>query len=139
MNTKSERAVSGTEATIRQPETISLAHRILNPAWFLAWATVSSLACLSSATQLGATYDEPIYLDEGLKHWHTGSYSGLLQLGTMPLPVDVTTLPLYLWERWHGIQFDPQNDLYHILPWPAPEHSSSGGRCFGMAGRQGDS
>jgi hypothetical protein len=35
----------------------------------------------------------------------------------MPLPVDVDTLPLYLWERWHGIHLDAEGDLEHLLPW----------------------
>jgi hypothetical protein len=35
----------------------------------------------------------------------------------MPLPVDVATLPLYLWERGHGIRLDPVKDLEEVLPW----------------------
>jgi hypothetical protein len=34
----------------------------------------------------------------------------------MPLPVDVDTLPLYLWERWRGESFDPAQDLDRLLP-----------------------
>jgi hypothetical protein len=85
--------------------------------WFLAWGIASSLWCWTAAQELGATFDEPIYVRRGLDGWRTGSHQGLLQLGTMPLPVDVGTLPLYLWERWHGIRLDPVGDLEQILPW----------------------
>ncbi|MBI4574162.1 MAG: glycosyltransferase family 39 protein [candidate division NC10 bacterium] len=85
--------------------------------WFLAWGLASSVWCITAAGQLGATFDEPFYLARGLEAWRTGSYAGLLKKGTMPLPIDVTTLPVYLWERWHGIQFDPLSDLERILPW----------------------
>jgi hypothetical protein len=34
----------------------------------------------------------------------------------MPLPADLDTLPLYLWERWHGVTFDPVRDLDSLLP-----------------------
>jgi len=29
----------------------------------------------------------------------------------------VDTLPLYLWERWHGIAIDPARDWESIIPW----------------------
>jgi hypothetical protein len=85
--------------------------------WLLAWGVASSAWCVGAAWQLGATFDEPIYLARGLERWRTGSHSGLMQLGTMPLPVDLDTLPLYLWERWHGTPLDPENDLPRVLPW----------------------
>jgi hypothetical protein len=85
--------------------------------WFLVCAVASSVWCVSAASQLSATWDEPIYVQRGLQHWRTGSYEGLLKLGTMPLPVDVITLPLYVWERSHGITLDADNDLGRLLPW----------------------
>src|SRR5262245_4381921 len=85
--------------------------------WFLLCAVVSSAWCVSAASQLSATFDEPIYLQRGLEHWRTGSYSGVLHLGTMPLPVDVVTLPLYLAECWRGEPFDLDRDFHRILPW----------------------
>ena len=91
--------------------------RVLDLAWFLAWGLASSLWCVSAAGQLSATFDEPFYVARGLEFWRTGSHSGLLRKGTMPLPVDLSTLPLYLWERWHGVQFDPVSDLDRMLPW----------------------
>jgi hypothetical protein len=85
--------------------------------WFLAWALASSLWCWTAARQLGATFDEPVYIARGLEHWRTGSYQGLMQLGTMPLAIDLDTLPIYIWERWQGIRFDPVHDLDRLLPW----------------------
>jgi hypothetical protein len=69
-----------------------------------------------AAHELGATFDEPVYVQKGLEVWHAGSHHGLMKLGTMPLPVDVETLPLYAWERWQGTRFDPVKDLSRLLP-----------------------
>ena len=91
--------------------------RVADWLWFLACGIASSVWCWTAARELGATFDEPIYIQRGLEAWRTGSHQGLLQLGTMPLPVDVQTLPLYLWERWQGIRFDPDQDLEQLLPW----------------------
>ena len=93
------------------------AARVLDWCWFLAWGVASSAWCLTAAGQLGATFDEPIYLQRGLEFWHTGSHHGLLKLGTMPLAPDLQTLPLYLWERWHGTSFDLATDADRMLPW----------------------
>ena len=76
-------------------------------AWFLVFAVASSVWCVTAAAQLGATFDEPVYVERGLQGWRNGTHSGLLRMGTMPLPTDLDTLPLYLWERWHGLTFDP--------------------------------
>jgi hypothetical protein len=85
--------------------------------WFLFWAVASSIWCVTAATRLGATFDEPVYVERGLEHWRTGSHAGLMQLGTMPLPIDLDTLPLSLYERWHHITLDPDHDLKKLLPW----------------------
>ena len=85
--------------------------------WFLFWAIASSIWCVTAASQLSGTFDEPIYLQRGLEGWRTGSHKGLMQLGTMPLPVDLDTLPIYLWERWRGFEFDPVQDFEKLLPW----------------------
>lgn len=79
---------------------------ICNGLWFLFFALASSVWCLTAADRLSATFDEPIYLRSGLERWRTGSYLTLMKLGTMPLPVDVATLPVYLWERVTGQQLD---------------------------------
>ncbi|HYV36244.1 MAG TPA: glycosyltransferase family 39 protein, partial [Gemmataceae bacterium] len=85
--------------------------------WFLAWAVLSSAWCLTAAAQLGPTFDEPIYLERGLGCWRDLSHAGLIKLGTMPLPIDVQTFPLFLWESWHGTPIDPLADLHAVLPW----------------------
>ncbi len=85
--------------------------------WFLVFAAGSSVWCVTAAGQLGATFDEPVYVKRGLEGWRNGSHKELLHLGTMPLPADLDTLPLYLWERWHGVTFDPVTDLPELLPW----------------------
>ena len=86
--------------------------------WFAAWALASSAWCLTAAARLGPTFDEPLYVQRGLDGWRTFSHQGLLKLGTMPLPIDVQTLPLYLWERWQGTSFDLATDADRMLPWP---------------------
>ncbi len=85
--------------------------------WFLAFATVSSVWCVTAAFQLGPTFDEPLYVRRGLEGWRTGSHGALLRVGTMPLPIAVETLPLYLWERSQGVTLDPVGDLNALLPW----------------------
>ena len=40
----------------------------------------------------------------------------LTLVGTMPLPVDVQTLPLYLWECCRGCPIDPVAELHLVLP-----------------------
>jgi dolichyl-phosphate-mannose-protein mannosyltransferase len=84
--------------------------------WVAAWLLLSALWCVTSARQIGATFDEPIYVTKGLERWRSGSLAGLMKLGTMPLPVDVQTLPLYLWERCRGRPIDPVSELHLVLP-----------------------
>ncbi len=89
--------------------------RIADLLWFLVCVSCSLGWCLSASQELSATFDEPTYLAEGLNRWHTGSYSGFMRLGTMPLPVDVATLPLYAWERWNHVRLDPAADFEWML------------------------
>src|SRR5215831_18468641 len=91
--------------------------RVVGILWVVVWGVASSAWCATAAGHLGATFDEPIYVQHGLERWRTGSTAGLMRLGTMPLPVDVTTLPLYLWERWQGIEIDPFTAMDRVLPW----------------------
>ncbi|QJW97594.1 ArnT family glycosyltransferase [Frigoriglobus tundricola] len=84
--------------------------------WLLVFGLASSAWCLTAATRLGATFDEPLYVKAGLVNWRTGSNKLLMRAGTMPLPVDVQTLPAYLWERHRGQPFDPVADLDTVLP-----------------------
>jgi hypothetical protein len=80
--------------------------RIADWIWFLLCAGLSTFWCITAAAELGATFDEPIDLNNGLAFWHTGSHYPLLKLGAMPLPMDLATLPVYLWERWQGVVVD---------------------------------
>jgi hypothetical protein len=91
--------------------------RLMDWTWFLAWALASSLWCVTAARELGPTFDEPFYVTRGLEAWRTGSYKPLMKAGTMPLPVDVQTLPLYAWERCQSTRLDPVTDLDRLLPW----------------------
>ncbi|MCS7045550.1 MAG: hypothetical protein NZO58_04250 [Gemmataceae bacterium] len=86
--------------------------------WFLLCAAGSSAWCLTAATHLGATFDETLYLRAGLEAWRTGSHEPLLRMGTMPLPVNTATLPLYLRERWIGVDCDLDSaDFDRCLRW----------------------
>jgi len=91
--------------------------RWFDAAWLFAFGLLSSAWCLTAAWQLGATYDEPTYLDLGLNFWRTGSHRQLLRLGTMPLPMDVQTLPLAVAERWLGQLWDLDANFHKLLPW----------------------
>jgi hypothetical protein len=90
---------------------------MMDALWLIAWAVASSAWCLTAAGQLSATFDEPLYLARGLEGWRAGSHAGLLRVGTMPLPIDVQTLPLYLYERATGTTLDPVGDCDRLLRW----------------------
>src|SRR5262245_40065514 len=89
--------------------------------WFLFWAAVSSVWCVTAARQLGATADELPYLQMGLERWRSGSHGPFMAVGTMPLAIDVQTFPLYLAERYRGKPYelvsDPAVVLPKLLPW----------------------
>lgn len=85
--------------------------------WVLVCVALSSAWCLGAGTELGATFDEPLYVARGLDGWRDGSHAGLLRLGTMPLAIDLQTLPLALAERWRRAPFDARADLPELLPW----------------------
>lgn len=88
----------------------------IDAAWLLAFGLASTLALRDLAYRVGATFDEPFYAAAGLECWRTGSTKVLMTKGTMPLPVDAVTLPLYAWERWRGVPFTPYVDLPVQLP-----------------------
>jgi hypothetical protein len=91
---------------------------------------ISSGWCVTAGRQLGATFDEPLYLRAGLAFWHNAGGNDLVLLrGTMPLPQDVDALFLriaeYIQERpgiLNGI-------LHKCSRLRAPEHWCSGGFC----------
>lgn len=90
--------------------------RWVDVVWLLAFGLASAWWCLAAGARLGVTFDEPLYVKAGLTSWRTGSNKLLMRAGTMPLPIDVQTLPVYLWEQHRGAEFDPVADLHTILP-----------------------
>jgi hypothetical protein len=84
--------------------------------WLIVCVLLSSAYCLFTATHIGATNDETSYLLVGLKGWHLRSSGELTQMGAMPLPMDVATLPLYVWELLRGQRFDLLMDIDRMLP-----------------------
>ena len=73
--------------------------------WLLLCITASSLWCVTAARHVGPTFDEPNYVVNGLERWRIGSYGQLMRQGTMPLPVDVISWPLHVWEQARGTPF----------------------------------
>ncbi len=70
---------------------------------------------LISSSQLSASFDEPVYLKCGLDCWANHTHKPLMRLGTMPLPVDVATLPIHLWYSWSGKAPDWEVDFGWML------------------------
>ena len=95
---------------------IQASNRWIDPCWILFWGITSSIWCVTASSQLSATFDEPFYLRSGLETWRTGSYRSLMRAGTMPLPVDVETFPLFIWEQFRDKPLDPEADFARILP-----------------------
>ncbi len=85
--------------------------------WLFACAVLASIYCVTSATQLGATVDEPDYIQLGMTRWRTGRHNLFVNAGIMPLSAEVQTLPLYLVELVRHEPFDVTNDLTRYLPW----------------------
>jgi hypothetical protein len=84
--------------------------------FFLAALILGTSLIISHSTrQLSATFDETFYLDAGLTSWRTGSNKMLMKAGTMPLPVEMETLPLYLIERYRAAQYRPESDFGEML------------------------
>ena len=76
----------------------------------------SSVLVVRAGQHSGATFDEPFYVAKGLESWRSGGNRALMTAGTMPLPVDAATLPLYVWEQARGEPFHPVNDFARLLP-----------------------
>ncbi len=84
--------------------------------WLLLLGIASSIWCLTAATRLSSTFDEPFYIESGLNFWRGGSNDRILRVGTMPLPVHLETLPLFIWERTRGMPFDIDREFEQMLP-----------------------
>src|SRR5579863_415117 len=78
---------------------------------------ISSGWCLSAGRELGATFDEPLYLRAGLAFWRNAGGNDLVLLrGTMPLPQDVDALFLRIAEYIQGAPWNPERDIPQMLP-----------------------
>lgn len=93
-----------------------LANHGLDLLWLLAFGLASTAWCLTASMREGVTFDEPFYIKAGLESWRTGSNRLLMRAGTMTLPVDVQTLPVYLWEQFAGEKYHTEEDLPAVLP-----------------------
>src|SRR5579871_3490164 len=93
----------------------SFRQKWLDKTWLLFWIIASTIWCITASARLSATFDEPTYVNLGLQSWRTGSLKRLLDLGTMPLPPVVQTLPLHLGECWRGKYWDTSQDLEAML------------------------
>ena len=90
--------------------------RWFDAAWIILWGSFASALCITSAPKLSATFDEPFYVQAGMRHLRSGSTFYLMKAGTMPLPVDVTTFPLHVWRHWLHEKISPVDDLDRMLP-----------------------
>lgn len=90
--------------------------RMIDVVGWLLVAALSTAWCLTAGPELGATFDEPDHIREGLRSWRSGSNKQLMTWGAMPLPIDVQTLPLYVIERWRGQPYEEIIDLKVMMP-----------------------
>lgn len=88
----------------------------LDVAVLLVAGALSAWYCLATGRALSATFDEPVYLREGLELWRTGKVGELMSLGTMPLPLQLQTLPLFLVETLRSQPLDPLREIAWTLP-----------------------
>jgi len=90
--------------------------RWIDVAWLFLWVGLSSLWIVTAARELSATFDEPFYLKSSMQSWRSGSNKELMRAGTMPLPIDLQYLPVYLWEQSRGEPFDLDNaEVFHRI------------------------
>ena len=52
--------------------------RWIDAAWYLAVCLATSIWCTTAWPHLEATFDEPTYVDQGLKAWRSGSIKQLM-------------------------------------------------------------
>ena len=83
--------------------------------WLIICCILSSIYCLFTATHTGPTCDEPGYVVLGVEAWRLGSSGLITRMGTMPLPIDVTTLPLHILELIRGRRIDPCQEFDTML------------------------
>lgn len=81
----------------------------------LLLGVTTTLWIMGSSSRLSATFDEPVYLKCGLDCWKNHTHKPLMRLGTMPLPVDLETLPLHIWFSFTGNSMDWEKDFGWML------------------------
>ncbi|AMV27682.1 hypothetical protein VT84_24995 [Gemmata sp. SH-PL17] len=94
--------------------------------WLAVLAALTAQWCFSASPLIGATYDEAFYLDSGLEAWRGWTrtdgrpraffHETTAIYGTMPLPVDAVTLPLYYHERQSGARLETPEEKFALLP-----------------------
>ncbi len=87
----------------------------IDAGWFMLLVIWSAVWCLSAATHLGPTYDEPLHLGAGLETWRSGVPARISTQGNMILPVAVVTLPFYVHEKRTGHAFRDVDELLTSL------------------------
>jgi hypothetical protein len=90
--------------------------------WIVLAAIVaaSSAWCLTASPRIGATFDEPFYLQAGLDYWRHGHFGQLLAAGTMPLAPHLQTVPVFLTEWVSGRTLTIESDLGEMLQLARP-------------------
>jgi hypothetical protein len=83
--------------------------------WLAAVGIAGAALIVTASDRTGGTFDEWFYLEAGLQRWRTCSTGTLMDNGTMPLPVDVQTLPLYVTERSRGMPWDLKTEFREAL------------------------
>lgn len=83
-------------------------------------ALASSLWCVTASRHLGATFDEPFYLEAGLDYWRHGNFGKLLAAGVMPLAAHLQTLPIHIAEQISGRILTLEHDLGDMLRMARP-------------------
>lgn len=79
------------------------ASRTLDRVLLVAAAGLTSAWCLVATRHLGATFDEPFYIESGLHFWRHLDPGPLLEAGTMPLAPEAQALPLRVVELVGGV------------------------------------
>jgi hypothetical protein len=75
--------------------------------WLLVIVSASVAWCVTAGRELGATFDEPLYVTFGHEFWNKAEARKCLSLsGVMPLPPAVDSIPVRIAEWIRGEPFD---------------------------------
>ncbi|MCI0704005.1 MAG: hypothetical protein L0241_23345 [Planctomycetia bacterium] len=84
------------------PATPTLERWWVDLLWLALLAAWSAAWCLTASPRIGATYDEPRYLEVGLEDWREWYCWRSTSEGIMPLPPEMCTIPLRIYEKRTG-------------------------------------